>query len=435
MSEPRGGTIARVLADSIGEEVGLEPGDVLLSINGHVLRDVIDYRYYGAEEQLVAVVVRDGHPHRLEIERDYDEDLGLEFAELTFDGMRQCDNRCPFCFVAQMPKGLRRTLYLRDDDYRYSFLQGSFVTLTNLSPEDWQRIGEQHLSPLYVSIHASDQAVRRRILGNPAAPDVMEQLRRLGEMGIVVQGQVVIWPGMNDGPVLEWTMRDVAGLWPTVQTLAVVPVGLTRYHRHAAGVRLVSAEEATAILDLASPFAGTCRERWGRTWLYPSDEMFLLAGRPVPGADFYDDDAQRENGVGLIRLLLDDWQRARRRARAGLSSLQRITLVCGTLISPVLRGLAEDFTRRTGIAAQVAPVVNHLLGETVTVSGLLAGQDVLDTLAKQDVGQMVFVPRAMFDEAGQVTLDDLTPEQMEECLGVRLVLASRMSEVVKAVGD
>ena len=428
-----GGTIAQVLPGSIGDEIGLQPGDVLLSINGHALRDVIDYRYYSADEQLVLVVVRDSQEHRLEIERDYDEDLGLEFSEPTFDGMQQCDNRCPFCFVAQMPRGLRKTLYLRDDDYRYSFLQGSFVTLTNLSPADWQRIEEQHLSPLYVSIHASDLEVRRRILGNPGAPDVVAQLRRLGEMGIEVHGQVVIWPGLNDGPVLERTMRDVAGLWPIVQTLAVVPVGLTRYHRHPAGVRLVCAEEAAAILDLALPFAGECRERLGRTWLYPSDELFLLARRPLPAADFYDDDAQRENGVGLVRSLLDDWQKARR-ARAGRSAVQRITLVCGKLIAPVLAELAGDLAKRAEIAAQVVPVTNRLLGETVTVSGLLAGQDVLDALAGLDLGQFVFLPRSMFDAAGQVTLDDLTLQDLQERLGARVVLALRLSEILKVVG-
>jgi putative radical SAM enzyme (TIGR03279 family) len=433
MSKPEGGTIAQVLPQSIGEEIGLQAGDIVISINGHALRDVIDYRYYGADEQLVLVIERDGQRHSLEIERDYDEDLGLEFSELTFDGMRQCDNRCPFCFVQQMPRGLRKTLYLRDDDYRYAFLQGNFVTLTNLSPEDWQRIDEQHLSPLYVSIHASEQHVRRRILGNPEAPDVMVQLRRLGEMGIAVHGQVVIWPGVNDGPVLQQTMNDVADLWPTVQTLAVVPVGLTRYHRHPAGVRLVQPQEAAEILDMALPFGDACRERWGHTWLYPSDELFLLARRPLPTADYYDDQAQRENGVGLVRLLLDDWRKVRRRARPGSSSIERLTLVCGTLIAPVLRELADDFYRRTGIAAQVTPVVNHLLGETVTVSGLLAGDDVLNTLAGQDLGQVVFLPRAMFDATGRVTLDDLTLKDLENRLGVRVVLASRMSEIVKTL--
>ena len=198
--------IAAVAPETVGDEIGLEPGDRLIAINGHVLRDVIDYRFYSADEDLVLEIARDGERHRLEVERDYDEDLGIEFAEPVFDGMRQCANRCPFCFVRQMPRGMRRSLYVRDDDYRYSFLQGSFVTLTNLSEEDWRRIEEQHLSPLYVSIHATDPDVRRAVLGNPRAQDIVAQLRRLGEADIEVHGQVVVWPGMNDGAVLERTI-------------------------------------------------------------------------------------------------------------------------------------------------------------------------------------------------------------------------------------
>lgn len=231
MARNRGGRISAVADGSVGEEIGLEPGDLLVSINGHALRDVIDYQFYSAEEDLLLVVERAGRRHRLEVERDYDEDLGLSFAEPVFDGMRLCRNRCPFCFVAQLPAGLRRTLSLRDDDYRYSFLSASYITLTNLTEEDWLRIDEQHLSPLYVSIHASDLAARRALLGNPTAPDVMAQLGRLGQMGITVHGQIVVSPGLNDGEVLWRTIDDVAALWPTVQTLAVVPVGLTAFHR------------------------------------------------------------------------------------------------------------------------------------------------------------------------------------------------------------
>jgi putative radical SAM enzyme (TIGR03279 family) len=226
----KGGLIAAVHPGSVGAEVGLEPGDVLVSVNGHTLRDELDYRYYAADEDLVLVVERQGERHRLEIERDYDEELGLEFAEPVFDGMRRCANHCPFCFVQQMPKGLRPTLYLYDDDYRYSFLLGNFITFTNLSERDWQRIVEQRLSPLYVSIHATDLAVRRQVLGNAHAPDILAQLQRLDENDIQIHGQIVIWPGVNDGAVLRRSIEELVAFWPTVQTLALVPVGLTRDH-------------------------------------------------------------------------------------------------------------------------------------------------------------------------------------------------------------
>jgi putative radical SAM enzyme (TIGR03279 family) len=435
MAKSPGGVIEDVLPGSIGQEIGLEPGDVLVSINGHPLRDVIDYRYYGAEEELELVVQRDGELHRLEVERDYDEELGLEFTEPVFDGIRVCSNNCPFCFVQQMPKDMRRSLYVRDDDYRYSFLMGNFVTLTGLSSEDWARIAEQHLSPLYVSIHATDPEARRQVLGNPSAPDILPQLRRLGELGIEVHGQIVISPGVNDGEILRRSITDVAALWPTVRTLAVVPVGLTRFHRRQ--VRLVTPDEARAILDLVEQVMPPLRQQFGCTWFYPSDEMYLLAGRPVPPAAFYDTDAQRENGVGLVRLLLDDWQRARKHLERKRSSRShrggRVTLVCGQLIASILADMAAELQAVAGIEAQVVPVVNRFFGESVTVSGLLTGADVLEALQGRDLGQRVFLPRSMFNAEGSLTLDDLTPEELAERLGAPISRVSTLSEIVQAM--
>ncbi len=430
MTKTMGGVIATVRPGSLGAEVGLEPGDMLVSINGHPLRDVIDYQYYAAEEELELVVARRGQCHVLAVQRDYDDDLGLDFAEPLFDGLRQCNNRCPFCFVRQMPQGLRRTLYLRDDDYRYSFLLGNFITLTNLSEADWQRIGEQHLSPLYVSIHATDLAARRKVLGNPKAPEIMAQLRRLGELGITVHGQIVLWPGVNDGEVLRRSITDLAGLGPTVRTLAIVPVGLTRYH--AGPVRALRTEEAVAVLDLVAELAKGLRARLGCTWLFPSDELYLLAGRPIPPRAFYDTDAQRENGVGLVRALLEDWARARRRKRRP-SAIRRVTWVSGTLIAPILAELAAQFSAWTGVEVHLVPVSNRFFGPSVTVSGLLTGQDVLAALAGCDLGEMVFLPRAMFAAAGLYTLDDLTLEELAARLGAPVCLATTLSDVLDAV--
>ncbi|MBM3190306.1 MAG: DUF512 domain-containing protein, partial [Chloroflexi bacterium] len=366
----------------------------------------------------------------------------LAFREPLF-GLRQCNNRCSFCFVQQMPKGLRPSLYLRDDDYRYSFLLGNFVTLTNLQESDWQRIGEQRLSPLYVSIHATNVDIRRRLLGNPRAEDIVPQLRRLGEMGIAVHGQVVIVPGANDGEVLRETIRDLRALWPTVRTLALVPVGLTRYHR--GGARLLRPDEARAVLRLASEVIPQTRESLGATWLYPSDELYLLAEEPIPPASFYDDDAQRENGVGLVRSLLDDWRAARRslaRRRRGRTIVERtgagqrprrITWICGALIAPILVGMAAEFMADTGVQVAVMPVANRFFGESATVSGLLTGGDVVEALAGQDLGERVFLPRAMFDAEGERTLDDLTPDALSQRLGAPVSLVSTVSEVLAAL--
>jgi putative radical SAM enzyme (TIGR03279 family) len=426
-----GGLISAVDPDGIAAEVGIEPGDRLLSINGHPLRDIIDYRYYGAEEELILAIQRDDEVHTVEIERDYDEALGITFAESLFDGIRTCANQCPFCFVAQMPRGMRRSLYLRDDDYRYSFLQAGFVTLTNLSEEDWERIGEQRLSPLYVSVHATDLAVRRELLGNPDAPGVVEQLMRLADMGIIVHAQAVIVPGLNDGAVLAETIERLLSLWPTVQSLALVPVGLTRFCRRP--LATLTASDAEAVLALASRYRASAQAKTGTTWLYPSDEMFLLAEREVPPARFYQEDAQRENGVGLVRGLLDDWARARSRLRRVSAGGLKITLVCGTLIAPVLASLVHEAKEVTDAEMVLVPIENRWFGASVTVSGLLTGEDLLAALADRDLGDLVCIPRAMLDEAGERTLDDMTLAGLEAGLHRPVQPVSTMSEVLDAL--
>ncbi|MCD6520593.1 MAG: DUF512 domain-containing protein [Anaerolineae bacterium] len=426
--QPRGGLISRVRPGSIGEEIGLEPGDILLAINGHPLRDIIDYRYYSAEEFLLLEVERNGKLYRVEIERDYDEDLGLEFAEPLFDGLRQCENHCPFCFVQQMPRGMRRSLYVRDDDYRYSFLLGNFITLTNLNEDDWRRIEEQHLSPLYVSIHATDPLVRQRMLGNPKAGRILDQLGRLKEMGIHVHGQIVVVPGVNDGEVLAKSIKELLSLWPSLQSLALVPVGITRFHR--AGIRRPTAEEAAQVLALTESYRPLVREHTGRTWLYPADEFYLLAGRAIPATEFYDD-AQFENGVGLVRALLDDWARLRSKLCIQEVSSGPISFCCGQLIAPLLKKMAAEFQERTGIRVKVWEIENRFFGQEVTVSGLLTGQDVLRSLAGKPLGERLFLPRAMFDAQARFTLDDWEIDGLAQALGVPVYLVSEMSEVWK----
>ncbi|MFP3896738.1 MAG: DUF512 domain-containing protein [Anaerolineales bacterium] len=426
----KGGVVSAVRADSLGAACGVQPGDRLLAINGHSLRDVIDYRYHAADEFLVLEMIRDGERQRLEMVRGYGQDLGLEFAEPVFDGVRRCNNHCPFCFLRQMPPGLRPSLYVRDDDYRYSFLFGNFITLTNLTGADWKRIGAQHLTPLYVSIHATALALRRELLGNPQAPDILQQLQRLGEMDIRVHGQIVIVPGMNDGQALRASIEKLLTLYPTVQTLALVPVGLTRFQT--APLRTLYPREAAAVLDMSEEYIVQARKRLGRTWLYPSDELYLLADRPLPPADFYDDDAQLENGAGLVRALLDDWQTARPNVPGG-GEASSITLVCGTLIAPLLRRLADELSARWGGHVRVVPVPNDFFGRSVTVSGLLMGEDVLATLDGEEVGKRVFLPCAMFGSEARRTLDDLTREDIEEALCVPVTLASRMGDVVETL--
>jgi putative radical SAM enzyme (TIGR03279 family) len=457
------GVVAAVAEGSIAERKGVRPGDQMVSINGHVLRDVIDYRFYGAEEELEIIVERDGQRWVFHVERSYDEDLGIEFTAPTFDGIRRCNSQCAFCFIAGMPKGMRPSLYVRDDDYRYSFLFGNFVTLTNLTEGDWQRLAEQRLSPLYVSVHATDLALRRRILGNPAAPDAMGQLQRLGELGIQLHTQIVLMPGLNEGPALAQTVADLATLHPTVQSIAIVPVGLTRYHR--CDLRPYRPDEAGPILDQISAWQRKYRSQHGLNLVYASDEWYLLADHEVPSAQAYDGFPQLENGVGLTRVFLDEWEETRfrvwdstlnlslppdhspaasgvdcgpRRAKSSDGiKVRKIALVCGTLIAPVLEEIAAEFGQLTGLTVEVIPVVNGFFGPTVTVSGLLTGQDVMAALqqrtleGRDDLGDVVFLPRTMLDAAGEVTLDDMTPLEIGARLGMRVEIAGAMGELVE----
>lgn len=413
--------IAEVHSGSIAAELGLRPGDALLSINGHLLRDVIDYRFYGAEEELELVVERGGERIVYQVERGYDQELGLEFAEPTFDGLSRCNNRCEFCFFKGMPPGMRRSLYIRDDDYRYSFLFGNYITLTNLAEEDWDRLAEQRLSPLYVSVHATDLALRRRMLGNPAAPDVVKQLMRLGSLGIQVHTQIVLIPGLNDDQHLARTVADLAALHPTVQSIAVVPVGLTKYHP--CPFRTYTPDEAKPVVAQISAWQRAHRRQHGLNLVYASDEWYLLAGLEVPPAEEYDGFPQLENGVGLTRVFLDEILDI----RDCRSWVGKVTLVCGTLIAPLLEGKAAELS---GVAVEVVPVENRFFGPTVTVSGLLTGHDVVEALQNRELGDVVFLPRAMFDASGELTLDDVSPAAIGEALGVRVEVAGTMGEVV-----
>jgi len=415
----KGGMIAGVRSDSIAAELGLRPGDALLSINGHALRDVVDYRFYGAEEELELVVERGRERIVYDVERGYDQELGIEFAEATFDGLRLCNNQCEFCFLKGMPRGMRHSLYIKDDDYRYSFLFGNYITLTNFNKDDWDRLAEQRLSPLYVSVHATEPALRRRILSNPVAPDVMEQLKRLGSLGIQVHAQIVLIPGLNDGHHLARTASDLAALYPTVQSIGVVPLGLTKYHR--CPFRVYGPEEAKAIIAQISAWQREFRHQHSLSLVYASDEWYLLAGAEVPPAEEYDGFPQLENGVGLTRVFLDEEFRV-----SGCEfRVEKVALVCGTLIAPVLERKAAEMSE---VVVEVVPVENRFFGPTVTVSGLLTGRDVVEALWGCDL-DLVFLPRAMFDASGELTLDDMSPAAIGERLGARVEVAGTMGEV------
>jgi NifB/MoaA-like Fe-S oxidoreductase len=462
---PRGGLIDAVRPGSLADEAGLRPGMRVLAADGRALRDVIDYQFYTAEEQVtLAVQHSDESEHRYRFEKHPDEDLGLEFAEATWDGTRICANACFFCFLKGLPKGLRRSLYIKDDDYRLSFLHGNFVTLTNLTEEDWQRLADQRLSPLNVSVHATEPELRRRMLGYRDAPDIIEQVRRLGSLGIRAHTQVVLCPGVNDGAALERTATDLAALYPTVQTISVVPVGATvQYEERMAavgktdGTAACSPAYARDLIRLVRPLQRAFRRDLGVSLLYLADEYYLIAARGyrgrrpraaevrephdlptlhrvVPGAATYDGFPQYENGIGMTRSFLDDWRRTRvalRRRRPSLPNA-RLAVGCGALTGPVLAGAFGEFSAETGLPATVVPVRNEHFGERINVSGLLTGADFAAQL--RDVpGDVIVLPRTSLDYFGRRFLDSSTPLELETALGRPLVFATAMSEVVEAL--
>lgn len=424
--------IAAILPDSIAEALGLQADDILCAVNSQPLTDYIAYRFAIAEEEVTLIIRRSDEEVEFEIEKDADEDLGIVFAEDVFDGVRGCRNNCVFCFENQMPTGMRPSLNLRDDDFRLSFLHGNFLTLTNLRDDDLSRIFREHLSPLFVSIHATDLAVRRRMLRNKNAPDICRQLATLSEGGIELHGQIVLCPGWNDGPVLQCTLSDLLALYPALSSVGIVPVGLTAYRPAGPEVRVVSAEDAASVLDLLEKVQQQALAAHGTRLVYAADEFYLLANRPLPPAEAYEDFAQQENGIGLARLFLDEV------AELDFTGLARQdgqlhTLLTGVLATPLLRQLALRITLELGGAVQVIAVENQFYGGGVSVAGLLTGLDILHALTNVELGASVFLPAVLLNSDG-VFLDDMTPEALEQALGVPLHFCAGPEAVVELLG-
>lgn len=433
------GLIQTIEPESVAAQAGLKPGDMLLSINGLTLRDMIDAQFYGAESELTLTVTRGDQQFDVHAHRDFGQALGLEFAHPTFDiDIRRCNNLCPFCFVLQNAPRMRRSLYIKDDDYRYSFLYGHFVTLTNLSEEDWARIFEQHLSPLYVSVHATDTEVRRKCLRNPTSGDVMAQLRRLAQHDISVHTQLVITPGLNDGAILEKSVRDLASLYPHVQSVSVVPVGLTQHHKY--GHRPHTPAESVAMIDTVEAWQEEYRARFGVGFVYLTDEWYLVSRRPVPPKKAYDHLALQENGLGMVRDFLNHWQHLKRSEVTGpllKPTYKRALLATATLFAPTLTKAAQEFSARTHIPLDVLAIENEKLGKTITIAGLLMGEDIIRQLtARPELlaqAEVVILPRITFDHPDGIALDDRSPADISRAINKPVALARTMGDMLNII--
>ena len=399
----------------------IKPGEQLLSINGHRIVDVLDYRFYGYDSLSELQLRRpDGTERTVHIRKDEGQDLGLNFETYLMDHAHSCANNCIFCFVDQMPQGLRKSLYFKDDDARLSFLMGNYITLTNMAPRAIQRIIDLRISPINVSVHTTDPELRAKMLGNPRAGDSIAVMRRLADSGIHMNCQIVSCPGINDGPNLQRTMADLADMYPGVSSVAIVPVGLTRYRQGLYPLEQYNAGTAAAVIDLVEDFGNKCREKYGTTIFWCSDEFYLLAGRDLPDEEYYESFAQLENGVGMLRLLESEFTAALRLTDEDLTA-SPFTIATGLDAAPTLDHLVQMAREKyPGLQGQVIPVVNRFFGEQIVVSGLITGQDLIEQLRGRDLGQRLLLPDNMLRYHENVFLDDVTIQQVEESLGVPL---------------
>lgn len=443
--------ITKVIPDSICAEIGFEPGDAIVAVNGQKPRDLIDYQFLCADEFIeLEVLDAKGKTHKLEIEKDYDEDLGLEFETALFDGLIQCNNRCPFCFIDQQPPGKRETLYLKDDDYRLSFLYGSYLTLTNLSQREWDRIEQMRLSPLYVSVHATEPEVRIRLLKNFRAGKILEQIKWFQERRLQIHAQVVVCPGINDGEHLERTLLDLAkfhtGNIPAVASVAVVPVGLTRFRPAEDELIAVTPEKAREVIAQVQKIQALLSKGQGGekakkknaksrcVWL--ADEWFLIAGLELPSAADYEDYPQIGNGVGSIRQFIQQFDRAFEKMKtAKLNSPRKLIWVVGNAVEKAFDPVVRQLNQIPGLEVNMVALCSQYWGQQITVTGLLTGQDLAAALQGMDLGDGILLPSVMLKQGEPRFLDDMTVGELAAFLKTSIFPVSGVEELIStAIG-
>ncbi len=435
--------IDRIEAGSIAEEMEIEAGDILLAINGKEIEDVFDYHYLIHDEYLEVLIEKsDGEVWELEIEKDYDEDLGIVFENGLMDDYKSCHNKCIFCFIDQMPKGMRETLYFKDDDSRLSFLQGNYVTLTNMKEKDLNRIIEYKLAPINISVQTTNPELRCKMLNNRFAGDALKKIDMLYEAGIEMNGQIVLCKGVNDGEELERSIRDLTKYLPYMESVSVVPVGLSKYRDGLYPLEPFTKEDAIETLAIIHEWQQWCMEHHNTHFIHASDEWYLLADMDMPQEDNYDGYIQLENGVGMIRLLLDEFAEALEVLKEDMEAgdmpeeflpdteqEHTVSLATGLLMAPFMQKMAEQVM---GILPNyrilVYPIRNDFFGERITVSGLLTGQDLKAQLSDKELGERLLLPCNLLRSGEEVFLDDMTLDELKMALQVEV-------DIVKSSGQ
>ncbi|MBD0263020.1 MAG: TIGR03279 family radical SAM protein [Tolypothrix sp. Co-bin9] len=428
--------ITGVLPDSIAAEIGFAAGDAIVAINGTRPRDLIDYQFLCADEVLeLEVLDEKGKTHHIEIEKDYDEDLGLEFETALFDNLIQCNNRCPFCFIDQQPPGKRESLYFKDDDYRLSFLYGSYLTLTNLPEREWQRIEQMRLSPLYVSVHATEPEVRIRLLKNPRAGQILQQLKWFQERRLQIHAQVVVCPGINDGKHLEQTLRDLAsfstGEVPAVASVAVVPVGLTRFRLEKDELIPVTEEKAIEVISQVRSLQKEFSKKYGSNVAWLADEWFLIAGEELPSEVEYSDYPQIDNGVGSIRLFLKQFTTAAAELLPPkISKARKLTWVVGNAVEKAFQPILQQLNAVENLEVNMRALKSDYWGQSISVTGLLTGHDLLLNLQGQDLGEGILLPKVMLKHGELIFLDDMSIEEVARKLNTKILPVAGVEDLI-----
>lgn len=430
----KGHVIKSVDPGSIGDELGLEPGDQLLTIDGHELEDIFDYEYYIQSESIEMLVRKaDGEEWELDIEHDY-QDLGLTFENGLMSEYRSCRNKCIFCFIDQMPKGMRDTLYFKDDDSRLSFLQGNYVTLTNMSKRDIDRIIEFKLSPINISVHTTNPRLRCKMLNNRFAGEALKMIDRLYRAGTPMNGQIVMCRGINDKEELERTIRDLSGYIPCMESVSVVPVGLSKFREGLYPLEPVTKEDARQTIEIVERWQKKLYKAYGTHFIHASDEFYILAGQPLPEEDRYDGFIQLENGVGMIRLMSVEVEEALNGLK-GDEKEEELSIATGLLAYDYLKGFLEQIREKfPNRLVHLYPIVNRFFGEQITVAGLITGGDLMDQLKGRQLGSRLILPSCMFRSGEEVFLDDVTRQEVEKALQVPVnIVKSSGQDFVNAV--
>lgn len=413
---------------SIAEEMGIEAGDKLISINDNTIEDVFDYHYYVNDEEIVLLIEKpDGEEWELEIEKDYEEDLGIVFEQGLMDEYRSCRNKCMFCFIDQMPKGMRKTLYFKDDDSRLSFLQGNYITLTNMSDHDVERIVKYHLEPINISFHTTNPELRCKMLHNRFAGEALKKVDKLYEGGIQMNGQIVLCKGINDDEELDRSIRDMSKYLPHLQSVSVVPVGLTKYRDGLYPLQSFTKEDAEKVIDTIEKWQKIFYEEYGLHFIHAGDEWYILAERDVPEAERYDGYLQLENGVGMLRLLINEFEEAYKEVD-GDDRYIEVSMATGFLVYPYLKKMIQKLqVKFPNVIVHLYPIRNDFFGEKITVAGLITGQDLIAQLKGQPLGERLLLPCSMFRSGEEVFLDDVTLSELKDSLQVE-------ADIVKSSG-